>query len=870
MTGIQTTCPYCGVGCGVIAEVEGEKLIKVSGDEDHPANHGRLCIKGSSLPETQYGPERLLHPLVDGQRVEWDKATHEIASRLATVIDEHGPESVAFYLSGQLLTEDYYVANKLMKGFIGSANVDTNSRLCMASAVAAHKRAFGEDVVPCNYADIEQAALFVLVGSNTAWAHPVIYQRISKAVQDRGAKVVVIDPRRTPTCDIASMHLAINPGTDVILFNGLLSFLCDNGAKDNDFLRHSLSGFTSTDYSIARVAKQTGLNPESIETFYKTFCEHEKTLTMFSQGVNQSQDGTDKCNAVINCHLVTGRIGQPGMGPFSLTGQPNAMGGREVGGMANQLAAHMAFETDDIDRVGRFWQSPNMAHQPGEMAVDLFRSIAAGKIKAVWIMGTNPAVSLPESNLVNEALSTCPLVIVSDTVANTDTTRYADILLPAQGWGEKDGTVTNSERCISRQRAFLAATGEARADWSIVCDVAKAMGFTREFNYAGPHEIFSEHARLSGFENDGSRLFNISALGEISKDEYDQLKPTSWPLDGRPFQSASFQHDDRKARFIPIVEMETERADRSADQFVLNTGRLRDQWHTMTRTGAAAKLFQHQRHPWLEINEEDASRLGVTSGQLVLIGNDKGSISVPVRISEEIKTGELFLPMHWNRSLSSLSANSVVHAITDPISGQPALKSALVELNKVEVAAWCRIVTTKPMLQAKLDTLAVFWTRAAVRDGYLYDLALEDDSFDALIDVLEYSNPVTGRFDYRDSFNGTTRVIGHKGDRAAWFAGLSPGPLLDPKQTDSLPEQIDWRSLSSLGQPNREVSTCICTCFEVSEDKIRQAIIDGSQSLEQLGEQLRCGTNCGSCIPEINRLLQQAEPAALTAIGVST
>ncbi|TIW57226.1 MAG: nitrate reductase, partial [Mesorhizobium sp.] len=459
-----------------------------------------------------------------------------VASTFSQTIAEHGPDAVAFYVSGQLLTEDYYVANKLMKGFVGSANIDTNSRLCMASSVAGHRRAFGSDTVPGCYEDLELADLIVLVGSNLAWCHPVLYQRIAAAREKRpGMKIVLVDPRRTMTADIADQHLAIAPDGDTALFSGVLAHLAKNDALDRAYIAEHTSGFEETlaaiaSLDLAGIATATGLSEDELSHFYALFAATEKTVTVYSQGVNQSSQGTDKVNAIINCHLATGRIGKPGAGPFSVTGQPNAMGGREVGGLANMLAAHMEIENPaHRARVRRFWNAPAMAANPGLKAVDMFRAVADGRVKALWIMATNPVDSMPDADAVEAAIKACPFVVVSDVLASTDTVRHAHVSLPATAWGEKDGTVTNSERRISRQRAFLPAPGEARPDWWIVAEVAKRMGFAEAFAHAGPGEIFAEHAALSGYENDGARDFDIGAYAGINAEGYEDLAPFQWP-----------------------------------------------------------------------------------------------------------------------------------------------------------------------------------------------------------------------------------------------------------------------------------------------------------------------------------------------------
>src|SRR6201981_688704 len=526
---VRTTCPYCGVGCGVLAPPDGRGGAAISGDPEHPANFGRLCSKGSALGETLSLEARLLYPMIrcskgSMERVAWTDALDHVAHRFAHIVKRDGPGAVAFYLSGQLLTEDYYVANKLMKGFIGSANVDTNSRLCMASSVAGHRRAFRADTVPGCYEDLDEADLLVLVGSNAAWCHPVLFQRMLANKQARGARIVVIDPRRTDTAGDADLFLGLKPGTDTALFSGLLVHLADTGALDSSYIECHTSGFDDAlararniAGSAAATALATGLSEAEVAAFFQMFAATPRVVTLYSQGVNQSAQGTDKVNAILNCHLATGRIGKKGASPFSLTGQPNAMGGREVGGLANQLAAHMGFTPADIDRVRRFWKAPRIATHEGLKAVQMFEAIARGEIKALWVMGTNPAVSLPDADLVREALKKLEMFIVSENVRHNDTVDAGvQVLLPALAWGEKSGTVTNSERRISRQRSFLPAPGEARPDWWIMCEVAKRLGFGAAFDFKSAADIFREHARLSAFENDGSRDFDIGGLAAPS------------------------------------------------------------------------------------------------------------------------------------------------------------------------------------------------------------------------------------------------------------------------------------------------------------------------------------------------------------------
>ena len=648
MTTTKTTCPYCGVGCGVLATRLDDGSISVKGDPDHPANYGKLCSKGLTLSETLVPRGRLMHPLIAGARASWNDATALIAEKFTTAIRDHGPDSVAFYVSGQLLTEDYYVANKLMKGFIGSANIDTNSRLCMASAVAGHKRAFGADVVPCNYEDLEEADLVVLVGSNLAWCHPILFQRLQAARDKRGTKLVVIDPRRTASAENADLFLGITSGSDVALFNGLLRQLYLRGEFDSAFVFSHTSGLSeallaSREWTTERVASATGLKQTDVAAFYALFAAHEKTITAFSMGVNQSASGTDKVNAIINCHLLTGRIGKAGTGPFSITGQPNAMGGREVGGMANMLAAHMEIaNADHRDVVQKFWSSPRITKKEGLKAVDMFQAVCDGKIKALWIMGTNPAVSLPGSVSVAAALKRCDFVVVSDVIAQTETTQYADVLLPAQGWGEKNGSVTNSERRISRQRGFLAPAGEARPDWKIICDVAKAMGF-EGFGYEGPAEIFAEHVGLTQVQNSGTRLLDLK---DWQGQDFETLVPMQWG-GARPFADGIFQTHDGRARFVPTV-FDIMPIDEG--KYTLNTGRIRDQWHTMTRTGLVPKLFTHRAEPYLEVSPAAAKNLDLHPADLVEISGGHGKSIVRVLITQTVRDEEVFQPMQIGRA----------------------------------------------------------------------------------------------------------------------------------------------------------------------------------------------------------------------------
>jgi assimilatory nitrate reductase catalytic subunit len=867
-----------------VASIAGDGDIRITGDDDHPANHGRLCVKGSTLADTLPGTGRLLQPQYCGTPLSWDNALDRVAETIQRVLRESGPEAIACYLSGQLLTEDYYVANKLMKGFIGSANVDTNSRLCMASAVAAHRRAFGADLVPCSYTDLEEAKLVVMVGSNAAWTHPVVYQRIAESRRNCPQKrIVVIDPRATATCDIADLHLPIAPGSDAFLFAGLLQWLVKHKAVDNAYIEAHCEGFDATLASsgqcdLATVAAHTQLAPDVLVQFYQWFAETDQTVTVFSQGVNQSASGTDKCNAIINCHLATGRIGKPGSGPFSITGQPNAMGGREVGGLANQLAAHMDFTSEDIDRVQRFWDAPAMALAPGLKAVDMFEAAATGKIRVLWIMATNPAVSLPNSARVREALANCEFVIVSDCVADTDTTALADLLLPAMAWGEKDGTVTNSERCISRQRRFFSAPGEARPDWWMVTQVAHRLGFGRQFSYTSAADIFVEHAALSAFENNGIRDFDIGPLAQLTAAEYADLAPVCWPISpksSRPQLLADgiFFTPSGKARFVALTPQAARSDYWHADALLLNSGRLRDQWHSMTRTGGVPKLMRHRDFFSIGINPGDALQRGLQAGDLVELSNPLGAVRGVLQADPELPPGQLFAPIHWSDQFSGQAVISQIFAaITDPVSGQPQSKFAWVSLTPIATSGWAFVLTREPLDIGE----AAYWSRITVTGGYLTLLAIEQNKtlLDSLTTLLQRSD--LGLISYEDKTMQDFRCLGvaqavpdksTDGTKVYREASLEYA-IYAHAQNSQLPQR-DWLAslfskelplpasaiLAARESSDEDAGQLICTCWEVAEGQINKAIAGGACSVEMLGQRLRCGTECGSCVPELKRLL---------------
>ncbi|MEQ8289069.1 MAG: molybdopterin-dependent oxidoreductase [Gammaproteobacteria bacterium] len=875
---VKTTCPYCGVGCGVIATKDTGNNVTIKGDSKHPANLGRLCSKGSALGETVDLDNRLLTPVVDNQQVSWDEALNTVAQRFKTTIEQHGPESVAFYVSGQLLTEDYYVANKLMKGFIGTANIDTNSRLCMSSAVAGHKRAFGTDTVgPC-YEDLEQADAIAIIGSNFAWCHPVLYQRIEAARKKNKTRVIVIDPRRTHSCDSADLHLAIKPGTDGILFNGLLSFLMKNDCLDKCFIDQHTEGFEqaidmamSSASDIDMVAHRCDLNVKDVTEFYTLFANTEKFISFFSMGINQSSSGVDKVNAIINTHLATGRIGRPGMGAFSITGQPNAMGGREVGGLASTLAAHMDFTDADISRVQRFWNSPLIASKEGLKAVDLFHNVREGKIKALWIMATNPAVSIPNAGAVDEAMKKCDFVVVSDCTRQTDTTRYADVLLPAQAWGEKSGTVTNSERRISRQRSFLPAAGDAMPDWWIICKVAERMGFKDGFGFSSEAAIFREHAALSGFENEGQRDFDISGLADIDDVEYELLPPMQWPINRdnpkgtqRLLQNGRFYTMSGKARFVPVQPRLPVETTGVRFPLVLNTGRVRDQWHTMTRTAKSQRLSRHIREPFVQCHPKTARAHGLVHGQLTHIESKWGSVLVRTDITERQRKGELFIPLHWNDQYSARArVDAVVNPHVDPISGQPEFKHTPV-MAKPVLHSWFGFMLSRK--EYKLD--CTYWTKLREADNWRYEFSDSEAH-----DLAWFKKHLLNGRDYEwveftDEINEVNRYL--------WFdeSGLQ-GCVFTAAEYEKLPSrewlstqftefELPWkhrvRMLAGENDSNKtDCGEVICSCFNVGKKTILEFIRNStSANVEEIGEQLRAGTNCGSCRPELKCLIKEA------------
>ncbi|MBB3862270.1 assimilatory nitrate reductase catalytic subunit [Novosphingobium hassiacum] len=826
MKEVRTTCAYCGVGCGIRATVTGARSVTIKGDAVHPANFGKLCSKGTHLGETVGLEGRLLHPMLGDQQVSWDTALEAVADKMRDCIERHGPDSVAFYVSGQLLTEDYYAANKLMKGFVGSANIDTNSRLCMASAVAAHTRAFGEDIVPVTYDDLDEADLILLVGSNTAWCHPVIWQRIEAAREARGTKIVVIDPRRTETAEQADLHVPVLPDGDVALFGALLDDMVRRGLAPGD------------DHS-----SEHGVSPDVFAALADIVAENPRMVTVFSMGANQSVAGTDKGNAIINLHIATGRINAPGMGPFSMTGQPNAMGGREVGGLANMLACHLGFSNAERTDVAAFWQTDRLSAAPGLKAVDMFRAVHEGRIKFLWVMATNPAVSMPDAGFVREALARCETVVVSDVIADTDTARFAHIRLPALGWGEKDGTVTNSERRISRQRALFAAPGEARADWSIIADVAARLGHGDAFAWQSAAGVFREYAAMTALAVKHGKVLNLTAKAAVSDAEYEAMEPFIWggrhPMAGREMRHVSVEA--RKRAFDPDFPLR------------LNTGRYRDQWHTMTRTGLAPTLSQHRREPLLEVHPADAVAAGVVHGALAMVMTASGQSTFRVCVTDAQARGQAFVPMHWTDAMASGGrGNLLLDQAVDPISGQPGFKDNACRIAPVPSEWRAFLVSAEAVTPSGL----VWWSRSRVAGGWLHELA-GNGAVDA-----EALLPHGDRVEAVDLVRGMRRVAVLDGDGAFaaglyvtrggqlpdrdWIAGQLGSALLP------VPEMLAARP--STPAPDR--GAMVCVCHGIGANQILAAIESGAGTVAAVGQACAAGTNCGSCRPAIARLLR--------------
>jgi assimilatory nitrate reductase catalytic subunit len=889
----RTTCPYCGVGCGVVIEHEDGRIAGVRGDPAHPANRGMLCSKGRTLHLTatpQAMRARLTHPTVRGARATWDAALDEAADAFARCIGEHGPDSVAFYISGQLLTEDYYVFNKLAKGLIGTNNVDTNSRLCMSSAVAGYKATLGSDAPPACYDDIDHAKCLFIAGSNAAWTHPILYRRIEAARRrDPSLRTIAVDPRRTATAGDADLHLQIEPGTDVALFHGMLHVMLWEELVDRAFIAAHTEGFEATraivrEYTPKLVAQTCGIEEEAIVTAARWFARGP-TLSLYCQGLNQSSSGTAKNAALVNLHLATGQVGRAGTGPFSLTGQPNAMGGREVGGLANLLSAHRDLANPaHRAEVAALWGVERVPESPGLTAVELFDALAAGRVKMVWIACTNPAQSMPDQATVRKGLERAELVVLQEAYAHTETSAFAHIELPASSWGEKEGTVTNSERRISRVRAALRPPGEARADWQIAVDFARRLearlrrGMPTLFPYASVDQVFDEHVRTTR-----GRDLDITGLSHA---RLDAIGPQQWPCrsgdasgTARLYTDRRFATADGRARFAamayaPVVERVDARY-----PFRLNTGRLRDQWHAMSRTGTVPALFAHVGEPAIDLHPADAARRGLADGDLVRVESRRGSVVVPVAISEAGRVGSAFLPMHWGEATLPGAGSAGISAVTAKsfcaVSRQPELKHAAVRIVKAKLpwrlVAFARGDDLVAMRCSLREHARAFdYASLVLQDGAHAGVVLRAahggagparaiDAIDAILgldapDVLRYDDGTRGVGRRFRIVNGQLAAVRLAGDATG-----------DSWLREWLVTGTDVSTMRSLllfprAQPPRATparSRVVCSCHGVTERAIAACAGQGdaAHALARVQDELRCGTGCGSCMPEVRGIV---------------
>jgi len=925
----RSTCPYCGVGCGVVIEHDGAQITGVRGDPDHPANFGRLCTKGSTLHLTAapllQQQTRLLQPLRRAERggslqaVSWDSALDEVAQRFASTVREHGPDSVGFYLSGQLLTEDYYVFNKLAKGLIGTNNVDSNSRLCMSSAVAGYKASLGADAPPACYDDLALASTVFIAGANPAWAHPVLYRRLEDARRANPAlKVIVVDPRRTESAAEADLHLPLLPGTDVVLFHAMLHVMLWDGLTDSAFIEQHTSGFAALrdrvrEFTPAHAAKLCGLKEADIVQAARWFAgqdtpgaKRQPTLSLYCQGLNQSSSGTDKNTALINLHLASGQIGRPGAGPLSLTGQPNAMGGREVGGLANLLSGHRDLgNPKHRAEVAALWGVGDVPAQPGKSAVELFQAAADGEIRALWVVCTNPAQSMPDQATVRRALQRCEFVVLQEAQQDTSTARYADLLLPATTWGEKSGTVTNSERRISRVRAALAPMGEARHDWAIAADVAQRIeallpsrrvadhaGQTL-FPYADAESIWYEHR-----ETTRGRDLDITGLSWAALEQPQQWPQANGASEGtaRLYTDHHFATPDGRARFTapawtPLAEPRDARY-----PMALNTGRLRDQWHGMSRTGQLGRLFAHTPEPAMQLHPQELQRRGWAEGALVRVQSRRGSLVLPVQASDSVAPAQAFIAMHWGDEHLGGAESAGVNTLTTgrhcPQSRQPELKHAAVRMELAQLpwglvaAAWLpaqRWVQARRQLQALMPRFAfasvVPFGREAggapdageAHVGLLFRAACAQAGSAELLQAVEQALELQGAqiMRYADPQRGQQRAMAVAPDgqlRAFVLAGDTAAQawVLELLQ-QHLPAAGFGRALLAARPQAPQAlaarSPQVCACHDVSEAAILAALpacqAEGAARLPEIQARLRCGTECGSCLPAVKALLQR-------------
>ena len=954
----KSTCCYCGVGCGVIIHSQNDKIIDVKGDPDHPANFGRLCTKGATLHLSAKLDNRALYPEMrltreaTRKRVSWDTSLDYLAEKFAQTIEKHGSDSVAFYISGQLMTEDYYVFNKLAKGLIGTNNIDTNSRLCMSSAVTGYKVTLGADAPPACYEDIDHANCLFIAGSNTAFAHPIIYRRIEDAkAKNPNLKIIVVDPRRTDTAQAADLHLAILPGTDVALFNGMLHVMLWEGLLDMAFINAHTNGFaelkeTLREYTPKMVADICGIKQADIIQAAKWFGAGP-TLSMYCMGLNQSIHGTDKNAALINLHLATGQIGKLGAGPFSLTGQPNAMGGREVGGMANLLSGHRDLaNAEHRAEIAKLWGVDSVPEKAGKTAIEMFDAVKSGEIKAIWIACTNPAHSMPDLNNVLEALNNAELVVVQDAFNNTDTCKYADVLLPASTWGEKEGTVTNSERRITCVNPAIPPPAEAKHDWQIMVDFAQRLekrlasnaplpsplpqagegienhttlpshaggaegeaakhlasnplsprgrGLGRGgslFPYTTTEQIFNEHA-----ETTRGRDLDITGL---SYTLLNQQGPQQWPFvagettgKARLYSDGVFQKPDGKAQFINAVYKGTADKTDARHPLHLLTGRLRDQWHGMSRTGNVAQLFNHAEEPVIQISADDMMRRNLKNGDIVKVSNKRGSLVLPAQTSDEVQPAQTFIAMHWgSQFMHGLGVNALMPPNFDKTSKQPELKHTAIKLEKLELP-WrmtimrnCQDLELLTKVRSLLKDFSyascgLFGRESATNQAGMlilraaHETAPENDLIEKIDAILNMTDDAPC-LNYNDAKRGISkRILVENIEGKAAVTGvrlmgetLAADWLKDVMTTGQFNDEAHYKefsrwALAPLSAPpagQRTRGKIVCNCLDISQNEIVENIELGAD-LITLQNKLKCGTECGSCVPELKRLVHHHLP----------
>lgn len=891
---VASVCCYCGTGCGVQIHTENQRVMRVVGDHSHPSSLGKLCSKGMTLAATVRQDEsRILsaqwrsHKNEPRRDIALDEATAIAADKLRNVIAQHGPDAIGFYLSGQLLTEDYAVFNKLARALIGTNNIDTNSRLCMSSAVSGYKMTLGADAPPACYEDLDYADTVLIAGSNMAYAHPVLYRRLAAAKAQRpDMKIIVIDPRRTDTCDMADLHLAIAPGTDVALFHAMLNVLVWDNLIDQNYVDRHTEGFAALKQRVHEFTPQSvqdicAVPAADIIQCARWFGQAGSALSLYTMGLNQSSSGTAKNAALIHLHLATGQIGKPGAGPFSLTGQPNAMGGREAGGMATLLPGHRdPARADHRAEVAALWGVPELPAAPGHTAIDMFDAVLQGKIKVLWIAATNPAQSMPNQAVVRAALQKAEMVIVQEAFANTETLAYADLVLPAATWPEKEGTVTNSERRISRVRAAITPPGQALPDWKLVCAVAQKLAAqiaphkAALFNYKDEAQIFAEHALTTA-----GRDLDYSAL------DYAQLEahgPQQWPYTTptrrsvRLYQDGLFATPNQRAQFLDVGYTPVAESVSAHSPIRLTTGRSRDQWHTMSRTGLVPALTRHAEEPFIHLHPLDMQRFKLTNDAIVKVKSKRGHLILPALSDDTLKPGHGYIPMHWGSGfMAGEGINALANNARDPISHQPELKHSAVgiEAMKYEWHATGWIQGSISLLRQKLGKwLAVFPyavilptaighegirlriaaprpPQGAKLDELIHDLSLEQAD-------LAFDDPARGL---------VRRILRHNSNiKAFLLAGDTRAheSLLQWADTGLAPENISHVLLGRAQAIKR--ARIVCTCENVSDQAIEQAIAQGN-TLAQIKVRLKCGTGCGSCLPQIKHLIQHSnrlEPQA--------